>query len=374
MLMPILTEAEFKCLCYICRRTFGFRKEADAISLNQMSQGIKTRDGKVIDRGTGLSKRSVQNALSFLVKACIVEVRKRVSQEGEYETNVYSLRILPSRPATGDDASIPHSDQRVGQSLPHPRAKSSHVVGQNVSHPRANFTSGVAQNLPIQETGVNTVNNNLADVVVNHTQKGKAVLRESLSDLGLSKSMASRLVSQYGTERITRVVEYVLYRLSRGWQPRESLPAWLISAITQGWEIPSWFRTAAELKDEKTLHTRSQQQRFQRLEDERRQEEAEMMKQRTRVLRSLGITKRTDLLWTKINQWLQERNLWRPALTTAILASVSEDRAVVLCSYPFSLEMVKESTDAIRDALAALTGRVVELEVRLEQRLFAAKE
>ena len=36
VLMDMLTGAELKVVLYICRRTFGFRKEADNISLTQM--------------------------------------------------------------------------------------------------------------------------------------------------------------------------------------------------------------------------------------------------------------------------------------------------------------------------------------------------
>lgn len=375
VLMPILTEAEFKCLCYICRRTFGFRKEADAISLNQMSEGIRTRDGRVIDRGTGLGKTSVKKALAFLIKAGVVQAQKRISEERGFETNVYSLHLLSATPTKTDSPNDPSSSHEGGHNVSPPRPHSALGVGQNVSYPRTDLDLGVGQNMSTQEREVNTVNNNtLPSVVVNYSNKGKSALRESLTDLGLSKSMAGRLISQYGVEAVTRIVEYALYRLSRGWHPRDSLPGWLVSAITQGWEIPSWFRTAAELNEEKELRTRSQQQRLERLEEERRQEEARMMKERARVLRSVGVSKGTDLLWTKVNRSLQERGLWRPALTTAVFGSVSEDRAVVLCGYAFSLDMVKESADAIKSALAALTGRVVEVEVKLEQKLFLAKE
>ena len=99
-----------------------------------------------------------------------------------------------------------------------------------------------------------------------------------------------------------------------------------------------------------------------------------MAKQRAKTLRSLGIKKGTDLLWAKVNQWLQERTLWRPALTTAILAGVDEERALILCGYSFSLEMVRQSANVIKDALAALTGSAVNIEVRLEERLFTQEQ
>jgi hypothetical protein len=63
VLMPVCTGAEFKVLAYIVRRTFGLKKESDAISLHQMVEGITKRNGKVLDRGTGLSKSAVAVAI-----------------------------------------------------------------------------------------------------------------------------------------------------------------------------------------------------------------------------------------------------------------------------------------------------------------------
>ena len=51
-LAPNLTESELRVLLYIVRRTFGFKRDADAISLTQLVSGITTKDGRVLDRGT----------------------------------------------------------------------------------------------------------------------------------------------------------------------------------------------------------------------------------------------------------------------------------------------------------------------------------
>src|SRR5918996_930350 len=64
-LMPHLSGGELKVLLYICRRTFGFRKDSDRISLTQIAHGITTKAGRVLDHGTGLSKRHVINALNL---------------------------------------------------------------------------------------------------------------------------------------------------------------------------------------------------------------------------------------------------------------------------------------------------------------------
>src|SRR5947209_18974009 len=61
-----LSGAELKVLLYIIRRTFGFKKDSDTISLSQMLGGIERRDGTVLDRGVGLSKKTLLQALRDL--------------------------------------------------------------------------------------------------------------------------------------------------------------------------------------------------------------------------------------------------------------------------------------------------------------------
>ena len=46
--MAELSGAEFKVLLYVARRTYGFGKESDNISLNQMASGIRRRDGSFL--------------------------------------------------------------------------------------------------------------------------------------------------------------------------------------------------------------------------------------------------------------------------------------------------------------------------------------
>src|SRR5690349_6100842 len=80
-LLADLSGAELKVLLYIIRRTFGFKKDSDSISLSQITSGIETRDGEVLDRGTGLSKASVANAVKSLeARGVILRTRRRSDQ------------------------------------------------------------------------------------------------------------------------------------------------------------------------------------------------------------------------------------------------------------------------------------------------------
>ena len=99
-LMAYLSGAELKVLLYIIRRTFGFKKECDSISLNQICHGITTREGQVLDQGTGLSQSTVQLALKGLVEKQAVVARRRSSPDRGYEATAYRLNLtdvlLPS--------------------------------------------------------------------------------------------------------------------------------------------------------------------------------------------------------------------------------------------------------------------------------------
>lgn len=93
--MAHLSGAELKVLLYIIRRTFGFKKDIDNISLNQICNGITTRDGEVLDKGTGLSLSTVQLAIKGLLsKKCVVSARNRSKEKGD-EPTTFSLNILP---------------------------------------------------------------------------------------------------------------------------------------------------------------------------------------------------------------------------------------------------------------------------------------
>ena len=71
-LLERLSIAEAKVVLYIIRRTFGFKKNSDNISFSQLCNGITTREGQVLDKGTGLSKSTVALAIKTLAEKNII--------------------------------------------------------------------------------------------------------------------------------------------------------------------------------------------------------------------------------------------------------------------------------------------------------------
>jgi len=89
---PMLGAAELKVLLYIVRRTLGFRKSVDAISLSQFLEGIVTRDGRVLDKGCGVKSRpNVVRALKGLEEKGLIRVGKRQAAVGDKDTTLYAL-------------------------------------------------------------------------------------------------------------------------------------------------------------------------------------------------------------------------------------------------------------------------------------------
>lgn len=74
LIMPRISEAEMRCLHYICRRTYGFHKERDRISLSQFINGIKNCEERRLDYGAGLSRPSVVEALKNLLGADLIRI------------------------------------------------------------------------------------------------------------------------------------------------------------------------------------------------------------------------------------------------------------------------------------------------------------
>ncbi|MBA7492131.1 hypothetical protein ES702_02680 [subsurface metagenome] len=93
-LLSELNESELKVLLYIIRRTFGFKKDNDNISIAQICKGIKTKDGKVLDKGTGLGKSSVARAIKGLERKNIIIARRRKDQKRGFLPTTYSLNII----------------------------------------------------------------------------------------------------------------------------------------------------------------------------------------------------------------------------------------------------------------------------------------
>jgi phage replication O-like protein O len=207
-LMPHLSGGELKVLLYICRRTFGFRKDSDSISLTQIAHGITTKAGRVLDQGTGLSKRQVQRALRVLESRKVILVERKVDETGLHEINTYRLNVR-----SGDILS-----PSVGTPV-------SGGVGTQVSpgvETPASTTKQREQNKEEQKK----------DIVVD-------VVAQDLETFGIAKSAVTKLLQDYPMQHIKEKLEMAKGLVTAGSRLVSQNPAgWLRRAIEEDYTLP----------------------------------------------------------------------------------------------------------------------------------------
>jgi hypothetical protein len=188
VLMPVCTGAEFKVLAYIVRRTFGFKKESDAISLHQMVEGITKRNGTVLDRGTGLSKSAVAVAIKGIVTKGIIEAHRSTSKKRGYEPTTYRLRFAATQPLSRNRT---RGGQKNGQ--------------------------GLVQKSDIQTTGGQTTVINTVNGVVKGGEKSAL---QQLPDLEeppeKTEYVAQQILKELGDERSQRFYHLVAAKIPEG--------------------------------------------------------------------------------------------------------------------------------------------------------------
>jgi len=92
-----LTGAEMRVLLYAVRRTYGFKKDDDNISLDQFEHGITTETGAVLDEGCGCSRKSILRAIKLLIdKDILIKTRRRGADKRDDVSN-YRLHIVDER-------------------------------------------------------------------------------------------------------------------------------------------------------------------------------------------------------------------------------------------------------------------------------------
>lgn len=214
-LMAILTGAEFKVCIYICRRTLGFNKDVDTISISQLAGGITTKDGRVLDKGTGLSRDSVARAVRSLEKRGLIIRTRHQSNEKGYEATAYSLNLLD---ANNGQLLAPLSENRTRQEV---------IIGQGAS-PKIGHTT----NSYIQET------EDKDDVVYAQLQK-----------FGITENTARRLANNYPEDYLVDKMALAQWLVDQGSPLIAKNPAgWLRKAVEEDFKPPKDYETPSERK------------------------------------------------------------------------------------------------------------------------------
>ncbi len=90
---PFLPEIELRVLLYLIRRTLGFKKQGDQITVEQIGGGIVTREGSRLDWGARLGERSVQRALAGLETKGLIERHRQLDPDRGWRPSYIRLRL-----------------------------------------------------------------------------------------------------------------------------------------------------------------------------------------------------------------------------------------------------------------------------------------
>jgi hypothetical protein len=200
-----LSGSELKVLLYIVRRTFGFKKDADRISLTQICEGIVTREGKVLDRGTGLSRTSASRAVKTLESLGLIVVSRSQGTSGEYAANTYRLRFRgfddnrdtdsDGGKDNGDGEGSPKSGPGVVQKSDYPSAKSGPPVVQKLDPQQTESQETASQQTVTQQTAPPPASVEDSKAGDQPTGAGAADLNDADSDSSQSKTQAEPVSS-----------------------------------------------------------------------------------------------------------------------------------------------------------------------------------
>ena len=234
-LMSKLSGGELKVLLYICRRTFGFRKDSDSISLTQIARGITTKAGRVLDQGTGLSKRHVVTALKTLEKRNIIKVSRAVDETGLHEVNTYSLNILDTESGVGTKSPY----EVVNSSAPE-------VVKSN--------SLGVVNSSAPTKQREQKKEEQKKDIVV--------AVAQDLEIFGIAQSAITKLIQDYPVAYIREKLEMAKgLVVARSCLVSQNPAGWLRKAIEENYSPPrpherGWQRSVREKRQLTLVHAK----------------------------------------------------------------------------------------------------------------------
>lgn len=147
-LLPELSHSELKCYLCVLRKTKGWNKEEDAISVSQFM------------KVTGLSNKAVISACESLVEREILE-----RKSGDRNTGIYSIKTYKT--ATSEKSSLV-------KNFPATSEKSSLVTSEKSSHT------------------INNIKNNIQNTNKKNTKKS---VLELLADFGITGKLADDFIT-----------------------------------------------------------------------------------------------------------------------------------------------------------------------------------
>jgi len=339
-LMYHLSGAELKVLLYICRRTFGFKKSSDDISLNQMLNGIVKKNGERLDLGVGIkSKVTLLKSLKNLCdNGVIIAEQRRSAAKGNEPTN-YRLRMIND-----------------------PLAQKLYQGGyKNYTEGRVNsYTKPLAQKVDQeQQTVLQETENNNDDVV------------QALINFGISTPIAQKYGKEYPEDYLASKLAWAEWLLNKGEIGGDGRNAagWLNTAIIGDYKpatdyvSPSQLTIAAKQAEEEAAERRRQEQEFQKAK--------EMAIKRVREnnppepIGEDGLT--TESAWTltlkRLQEQIQAGATYETWLKDTILLGITGNTAQVMVPNAFAAEWLRRR---LYQSIARTLSDVIHQDIEVE--------
>jgi len=295
-----LSGAEYKVLMYILRRTFGFKKDADNISLRQMREGIVKSDGTRLDYGAGVqSKATLVSAVRKLEEMGIILATRNSSNERGDEATTYTVNM--------------GADTRVQKLNTPPSTK--------IEHPRV-------QKLNTQET------------VKQETEKQQHVVVAFLVSKGIGKQIAQALASNHDERYIRQKAAYLDFLLDVSPEKVRNPKGWLRRAIEEDYGAPDGFmsqeeREAQRLEEERLERSLVEEKKKLAREEEadKRRKEEELLNWSKTVRKQYKTPSELVGVWNNLTdrvEALEGQSFFTTYLKRSLLASAGNGEAVIV--------------------------------------------
>ena len=247
--MPkIKSLAHLKTYLFVSRKTFGWKKDSDNISLSQIAEG------------TGLKLNTVKRATREMCENGLLVRRRNLMKNGEFAPSTYSLNIKGMS-----------NNQTQGGSV-------SGDTGGSVSGDTGGSVSGDTYN---KQTFINnddvkkgkTKSSVQASPVVVSLLKKKKIGTNQIPGLvsEATKKIAGREDKITLQEYIEEKIAYQEFEQERNPKKAGNWVAWLIGAIKKDFAKPSGFKSKAEVEAEK----QKQEAKIKEAEKQHKEYEAE---------------------------------------------------------------------------------------------------
>ncbi len=356
--------AELKVVEYVLKHTWGYHKFGipRQITTDEFMYGRKRGNGTRIDRGTGLSNRSVIDGLRRAVKHSYL-IEKVDDRDKARIKKHYSLRMKPQVEASQPDVNMGH----LAVKNLHTGVKHLHSRGV-VSSPRTEQDTLARKQQ--QEKQVKAKNGSSS------SSGGEQDLAAALIEKGIEAKVAQQFASRYSRQRIEDNLDWLAWKQKN--EANLTNPAGLLRRAIENDYVSEGHHKGFQTRRQKAAAAAKQKQRLQAQQRlvaarERQQVTSLQQKERERVKRleilreRYGTTAQEVKLWSQVLSRLKKEITpvtFSAYLAQSALLSLREGKALVVVPNRFVKERIEDCLSAkIQRALGDhLPGQAVTIQ------------